>query len=225
VTDQSRALLDPLPPQGHLQGVEREINRSPWSAQSCCAARPTGRLSRRPGAVVPVLPTASPADADLLAELDTRPAAARLEGDYFWPGVERRLAQIPDVRVLRDPLRQAGMTDAERRVAALLTTRTTGAFGRNIGAVLTLEDAGRWWPLFAERPDLVDEYLDGIDTKRHPDDEAVDTTHMMLKIIECSPAVPKTPAPHLTSIALGAARHRLAARRLLGDHPGVRAAA
>ncbi|MEU3894797.1 DUF1963 domain-containing protein [Streptomyces sp. NPDC045251] len=182
-------------------------------------------LATGPDAVVPLPPAAPPADADLLAELDTRPAAARLEGDCFWPGVERRLARIPDVRVLRNALRQAGMTDADRRVTALLTTRSTGAFGRRIGAVLTPEDAVRWWPLFAERPDLVDEYLEGFDARRHPDDEAVDTTHMMLTILECFPEIPKTLAPRLTSIALGASRHRLAARRVLGDDPGARAAA
>ncbi|NEB18531.1 hypothetical protein, partial [Streptomyces coelicoflavus] len=68
----------------------------------------------------------------------------------------------------------AGATDADRRVATLLTTRTTGAFGRPVGAVLTPGDAVRWWPLFAERPDLVAEYLDGFDTRTHPDQEAVD---------------------------------------------------
>ncbi|MEU3730028.1 DUF1963 domain-containing protein [Streptomyces sp. NPDC033538] len=192
-------------------------------AQSLRRTADRAALAGGPGAVVPVPPTTPPADADFLAELETRPAAARLEGDYFWPGVEQRLARTSDVRVLRNALRQAGMTDADRRVAALLTTRKTGAFGRRIGAVLTLEDAVRWWPLFAERPDLVDEYLEGFDTKRHRDDEAVDTTHMMLTILECFPAVPKTLLPRLTSIALGASRHRLAARRVLGDHPGARA--
>ncbi|MFC7883058.1 DUF1963 domain-containing protein [Streptomyces sp. NPDC057376] len=204
-------------PEGHPLDAER--------AESLRRAAGRASLAQGPGAVVPLPPTAPPADADLLTELDTRPAAARLEGDYFWPGVEQRLARIPDVRVLRNALRQAGMTDADRRVMALLTTRSTGAFGRRIGAVLTLEDAVRWWPLFAERPDLVDEYLEGFDARRHPDDEAVDTTHMMLTILECFPEVPKTLAPRLTSIALGVSRHRLAARRVLGDDPGVRAAA
>ncbi|MEU4981579.1 DUF1963 domain-containing protein [Streptomyces sp. NPDC021969] len=180
---------------------------------------------RGPGAVVPVPRTTPPDDAGLLAELDTRAAAARLEGDHFWPGVQQLLARIPDVRVLRDALRRAGASDADRRVAALLTTRRHGAFDRPVGAVLTPGDAVRWWPLFAERPDLVAEYLDGFDSRRHPDQEAVDTTHMMLKILECFPAVPETLVPRLTSLALGTSRHRLAARRVLGGHPGARDAA
>ncbi|MER6325098.1 DUF1963 domain-containing protein [Streptomyces coelicoflavus] len=182
-------------------------------------------LASGPGAVVPVPRTVPPGDAELLAELDTRVAAARLEGASFWPGVERWLARTSDVRVLRDALRQAGATDADRRVAALLTTRTTGAFGRPVGAVLTPGDAVRWWPLFAERPDLVAEYLDGFDTRTHPDQEAVDTIHLMLTVLECFPEVPGTLVPRLTSIALGASRHRLAARRVLGDHAGARDAA
>ncbi|NED80055.1 hypothetical protein G3I76_08070, partial [Streptomyces sp. SID11233] len=68
---------------------------------------------------------------------------------------------IPDVRAVRDALREAGMTDADRRVASLLTTRNAVGRNRLLGAVLTPEDAERWWPLFAERLDLVDEYLDG----------------------------------------------------------------
>ncbi|MDQ0384523.1 hypothetical protein J2S54_001343 [Streptomyces sp. DSM 42143] len=204
-------------PEGHPLDAER--------AEPLRRAADRASLAKGPGAVVPLPPTAPPTDAGLLAELNTRPAASRLEGDWFWPGVEQRLARIPDVRVLRNALRQAGMTDADRRVVALLTTRNTGAFGRRIGAVLTPEDAVRWWPLLAERPDLVDEYLEGFDSRRHPDDEAVDTTHMMLTILECFPEVPKASVPRLTSIALGVSRHRLAARRVLGDGPGSRAAA
>ncbi|MGW0085420.1 DUF1963 domain-containing protein [Streptomyces sp. NPDC003393] len=182
-------------------------------------------LAKEPGAVVPVPSAEWPADADLRAELGTRSAAARLEGDHFWPGIERWLMRVSDVRIVRDALRQAGMTDADRRVAALLTSRTTGAGGRKIGAFLTAEEARRWWPLFAERPDLADEYLDGSDSKKHPDDVPVDTTHMMLQILECFPEAPKTLLPRLTSLALGTSRHRLAARRVLGDHRAARAAA
>ncbi|MEE2048559.1 DUF1963 domain-containing protein, partial [Nocardiopsis tropica] len=131
---------------------------------------------------------------------------------------------MPDVRVLRDAYRAAGMPDADRRAAALLVTRTTHA-RRKIGAFLTPEDAERWWPLFAERLDLADEYLDGGDGKRHPDQSAVDTRTMILTILERFPAAPEALVPRLTSLALGANRHRLPARRVLGDHPGARAAA
>ncbi|MFC8084236.1 HEAT repeat domain-containing protein [Streptomyces sp. NPDC057340] len=202
---------------GHPLDAER--------AQSLRRTADRAALLEGPGAVVPVPPVEPPGDAGLLAELDTRVAAVRLEGDDFWHGVEQWLARIPDVRVLRDALRRAGTTDADRRVAALLTVRIIGALGRPLGAVLTPEDAGRWWPLFAERPDLVAEYLEGFDTRRHPDREAVDTVHMMLKIVECFTAVPDTLVPRLTSIALGASRHRLAARRVLGDRPEARAVA
>ncbi|MFW6692202.1 hypothetical protein [Streptomyces sp. MAR4 CNX-425] len=216
---------------GGLAAIEEALRTPagpPLDAERAALLRRTAdraALASGPGAVVPVPPPAPPSDAGLLADLDTRPAAARTEGDRFWPGVEQRLAQLPDVRVLRDALRRAGMTDADRRVAALLTTRTAPGSGGMIGADLTPEDAGRWWPLFAERPDLVDEHLDGTDSRRHPDDAPVDTTDMVLRILLCFPAAPETLVPRLTSIALGTSRHRLAARRVLGDHPGARAAA
>lgn len=131
---------------------------------------------------------------------------------------------MPDVRALRDAFRAAGMSDADRRTASLLVTRTD-SHRRKIGAFLTPEDAERWWPLFAERLDLADEYLDGGDGRRHPDESAVDTRTMILTILERFPAAPEALVPRLTSLALGANRHRLAARRVLGDHPDARAAA
>ncbi|MEU2085141.1 DUF1963 domain-containing protein [Streptomyces albus] len=179
-------------------------------------------LAKGPGAVIPVPPTVSPADAGLLADVHARAAAARREGQRFGPG-SQWLSRLSDVRLLRDALRQAGMTGADRRVAALLVA-TLASDGR-IKATLTREDAERWWPLFAERPDLVDEYLDGADVKRHADDVAVDTTHLMLMLLQHFPSVPQPLLPRLTSIALGTSRHRLAAREVLGDHPDARAAA
>ncbi|MFF1277009.1 DUF1963 domain-containing protein [Streptomyces marokkonensis] len=194
-------------------------------AQLLRRAAERASLTREPVALLPVPPTAAPTDPDLLAELATRPAAARLEGYHFWPGVVQWLPRIPDVRALRDALRKAGMTDADRRTASLLTTQETHIYGPKIGAVLTTEDAGRWWPLFAERPDLVVEYLDGIVCERDAYDVTVDTTGIMLKILECFPAVPPPLVPRLISIGLGTSWHRLAARRVLGDHPGAQAAA
>ncbi|XKK38363.1 YwqG family protein [Nocardiopsis sp. ARC36] len=181
------------------------------------------RVLRGEEAVVPVPPVAAPQDADLAEDLRAL-GAGRSGGDRSWHGVEGRLALMPDVRVLRDAYRAAGRSDADRRTAALLVTRTDHA-RRKIGAFLTPEDAERWWPLFAERLDLADEYLDGGDGKRHPDQSAVDTTTMILTILERFPAAPEALVPRLTSLALGANRHRLPARRVLGDHPGARAAA
>ncbi|WP_435109874.1 DUF1963 domain-containing protein [Nocardiopsis synnemataformans] len=182
------------------------------------------RVLRGAEAAVPVPPVAAPQDADLAEELRALGAGGGSDGDRSWHGVEGRLALMPDVRALRDAFRAAGMSDADRRTASLLVTRTTHTH-RKIGAFLTPEDAERWWPLFAERLDLADEYLDGGDGKRHPDESAVDTTTMILTILERFPAAPEALVPRLTSLALGANRHRLPARRVLGDHPGARAAA
>ena len=182
-------------------------------------------LARGPGAVVSVPPTALPDDTGLMEELAAQTAAARRTGDRFWGNAARWLPRIPDVRVLRDMLRQAGMINADRLVAGLLITATTPTFGPKTVAVLTREDAERWWPLFAERLDLVVEYLDGTCTETDTGDARVDTADMILTILECFPAVPEALLPRLTSLALSTSRHRLAARRVLGDPPGVRAAA
>jgi hypothetical protein len=181
------------------------------------------RVLRAAEAVVPVPPVAAPQDAGLAEDLRAL-GTGGTDGDRSWHGVEGRLALMPDVRALRDAYRAAGRSDADRRTAALLVTRTDHA-RRKIGAFLTPEDAERWWPLFAERLDLADEYLDGDDGKRHPDQSAVDTTTMILTILERFPDAPEALVPRLTSLALGANRHRLPARRVLGDHPGARAAA
>ncbi|WP_047870389.1 DUF1963 domain-containing protein [Nocardiopsis sp. RV163] len=182
------------------------------------------RALRTSEAAVPVPDVAAPQDADLAEELRTLGAGGGSEGDRSWHRVEGRLALMPDVRALRDAFRAAGLSDADRRTASLLVTRTD-SLRRKIGAFVTPEDAERWWPLFAERLDLADEYLDGGDGKRHPDDPAVDTTTMILTVLERFPAAPEALVPRLTSLALGANRHRLAARRVLGDHPDARAAA
>lgn len=182
------------------------------------------RTLRGAQAAVPVPAVAAPQDADLAEELRVLGAGGGTDGDRSWHGVEGRLALMPDVRALRDAFRSAGMSDADRRTASLLVTRTDHS-RRKIGAFLTPEDAERWWPLFAERLDLADEYLDGGDGRRHPDESAVDTRTMILTILERFPAAPEALVPRLTSLALGANRHRLAARRVLGDHPDARAAA
>ncbi|APC35530.1 DUF1963 domain-containing protein [Nocardiopsis dassonvillei] len=182
------------------------------------------RALRTAEAAVPVPDVAAPQDADLAEELRTLGAGGGSDGDRSWNGVEGRVALMPDVRALRDAFRAAGMSDVDRRTASLLVTRTDSR-GRKIGAFLTPEDAERWWPLFAERLDLADEYLDGGDGRRHPDQPAVDTRTMILTVLERFPAAPEALVPRLTSLALGANRHRLAARRVLGDHPDARAAA
>src|SRR5690606_4789560 len=124
---------------------------------------------------------------------------------------------------LRDARRAAGAVDADRWTAELLVT-TTGHGGRKLGAVLTPVDAERWWPLFAERLDLADEYLDGGDGRRHPDDDVVDTTAMILTILERFPVVPEPLVPRLAALALGESRHRPDARRAHGDDPRTLAA-
>ncbi|GAA4712195.1 protein of unknown function (DUF1963) [Promicromonospora umidemergens] len=185
------------------------------------------RVLRSVETAVPAPPVAMPHDADLAEELRAlrtlRPGSGP-EVDRTWSIAESRVTRLPDVRALRDVRRAAGAADADRWTAGLLVTCTTSRY-RKIGAVLTPQDAERWWPLFAERPDLADEYLDGGDGKRHPDQYAVDTRTMILTILERFPAVPEALVPRLTALALGANRHRLSARRVLGDHPGARAAA
>lgn len=185
------------------------------------------RVLRSAVAPVPVPPVAGPRDAALAQELralrELRPGAGKDE-DRAWQVAESKLVLLPDVRALRDARRAAGAGDADRWTAELLITRMDG-WGRKIGATLTPEDAERWWPLFAERLDLADEYLDGGDGKRHPDHYAVDTRMMILTILERFPAPPEALVPRLTSFALGADRHRLPARRVLGDHPAARTAA
>jgi hypothetical protein len=185
------------------------------------------RVLRSAEAAVPVPPVAAPQDAAVAEELralrELRPGSGKDE-DRAWQIAGSKLALLPDVRALRDARRAAGAADADRWTAELLVTRTNG-WGRKLGSTLTPADAERWWPLFAERLDLADEYLDGGDGKRHPDHYAVDTRTMILTILERFPAAPEALVPRLTSFALSGNRHRLPARRVLGDHPGARAAA
>ncbi|MEV0951245.1 hypothetical protein [Promicromonospora sp. NPDC050249] len=198
-------------------GRERLLRRVVFRARVLRSAEPA----------VPVPPVTAPQDAALAEELRAlrglRPGSGK-EEDRAWQVAESKLALLPDVRALRDARRAAGAADADRWTAELLITRADG-WGRKIGAALTPEGAERWWPLFAERLDLADEYLDGGDGKRHPDHYAVDTRTMILTILERFPAAPEALVPRLTSFALGTDRHRLPARRVLGDHPAARAAA
>ncbi|MFJ4438225.1 hypothetical protein [Streptomyces sp. NPDC088923] len=217
--------------EGGDAAIEDVLNApggEPLDAERAQALRRTverASLTRGPGPVVPVPPVNRPTDADVLAELGSRPAAARREGSYFWPRIEERLPLIPDVRAVRDALREAGMTDADRRVASLLTNRNAVGRNRLLGAVLTPEDAERWWPLFAERLDLADEYLDGGYRKGDADDETVDTTDMTLTILARFPVAPGPLRARLTALALGTSRHRLTARRVLRDDAEALAAA
>jgi HEAT repeat protein len=185
------------------------------------------RVLRSAEAAVPVPPVTAPQDAALAEELralrELRPGSGKDE-DRAWQFAESKLALLPDVRALRDARRAAGAADADRWTAELLVTRVDG-WGRKIGATLTPEDAERWWPLFAERLDLADEYLDGGDGRRHADHHAVDTRAMILTILERFPAPPEALVPRLTPFALGADRLRLPARQALGDHPTALAAA
>lgn len=185
------------------------------------------RVLRPARGAVPVPPLVAPQDLAVAEELsalrELRPGSGK-DADRAWQVAGGRTGLLPDVRALRDARRAAGSADADRWVAELLVTRTNG-WGRKIGTTLSPEDAERWWPLFAERLDLADEYLDGGDGKRHRDQHAVDTTTMILTILERFPAVPEALVPRLTAFALGADRHRLPARRVLGDHPDARAAA
>lgn len=182
------------------------------------------RVLRKARAVAPLPPVAEPRDVDLAERLRELGAESRSVEDHAWKGVEGDLRLMPDVRALRDAYRAAGVPDAGRRTATLLVTREGSAY-RKIGDFRTPQDAEPWWPLFAEHLDLADEYLDGGDGKRHPDESAVDTRAMILTILERFPAVPEALVPRLTSIALGASRHRLPARRVLADHPDARAVA
>ncbi|GAB3460481.1 hypothetical protein GCM10027570_45490 [Streptomonospora sediminis] len=182
------------------------------------------RVLRAPAPELAVPPCEQPADGGLRDELRTRPLECRYEDD-FWPGVQRLLPRLPDVRALRDALAAAGMADADRRTVALLVTRIPDDSHALIGAELTPQDADRWWPLFAERLDLVDEYLDLADEDLAPGVEPIDTTAMMLRILERFPAAPEVLVPRLADLALGHTRHRRAARRVLAGHPRVRAIA
>ncbi|MFE7504577.1 hypothetical protein [Promicromonospora sp. NPDC057488] len=226
---------------GGVEAIEEILAGGPAGGPAESAAGPLGpererllrqvvhrvRVLRPARGAVAVPPVAEPGDADLAQELRAlaapRPGAEQDE-ERAWHAVVGRLALVPDVRALRDARRAAGTVDADRWAAGLLVTRTD-RWGRKIGAALTPADAERWWPLFAERLDLADEYLDGGDGRRHPDEEAVDTRTMILTILERFPVAPDPLVPRLTSFALGADRHRLAARRVLGDHPRARDAA
>lgn len=181
------------------------------------------RVLRSAQAVVRVPAVVAPHDPDLAEELRAlgtlRPGSGP-DVDRSWSIAEARAAVLPDVRALRDARRAAGAGDADRWTAGLLA-----AGGRTDGAALTHTDAERWWPLFAERLDLADEYLDGGDGKRHPDQPAVDTRATILTVLERFPTAPELLVPRLTELALGANRYRLQARRVLGHHPGARTAA
>lgn len=230
------ARLGDLDPDGGVAAVEKALTggedddtRPPDPDRERLLRRVVfrARVLRSAQAAVPVPPVGAPQDAALAEELralsELRPGTGK-DSDRAWQVAESKLALLPDVRALRDARRAAGAGDADRWTAELLITRADG-WGRKIGATLTPEDAERWWPLFAERLDLADEYLDGGDGKRHPDQYAVDTRTMILTILERFPAPPEALVPRLTSFALGADRLRLPARRVLGDHPGARAAA
>ncbi|MBO0610092.1 DUF1963 domain-containing protein [Myceligenerans salitolerans] len=220
-TDRLPAIVDRLADIGATAVIEEALQDVDDGRRAELLRRVLDRQTRLrvPEPVPPPVPSVDP---DLAADLRASLAAARRKGQDVWPDVRRRLEQVPDVRVLRDVLRDAGKSDADRRIARLLVTLTSGGAGRKNGSALTPEGARRWWPLFAERLDLADEYLDGICEKRDVDDDPVDTAATILTVLEQFPQPPAPLVRRLTSMALGSGRHRLAARRVLADRPGAR---
>lgn len=224
------ARLADLRAEGGLEVIEAWLAREESSPSAAHVARlrtTSDRLRRLGSVTVEVPPVDPPTDPDVCEELRTRPAQARLEGHRFWPEIQDRVQHLPDVRALRDALRAAGLSDADRRVSDLLVRPRHWIADRKLGTLLTADDAERWWPLFAERLDLLDEHLDGLerDALDWDDEEHVDTTEMALTILERFPEVPDVLVPRLTDLALGTSRHRQHARQVLVGVPAGRTAA
>ncbi|MBE1878057.1 DUF1963 domain-containing protein [Myceligenerans pegani] len=185
------------------------------------------RTFREPAAG-PSAPAYEPPDEDLLEEVRAQVAHARGGGTSFGDRVRDLLPRLPDVRILRDALAAAGASDADRRVAGCLLQPRVAAE--------VADHADRWWPLFAERLDLVAEYLgDDVDgypsgAVRRPEpgpyghldyERWVDTPSVVLTVLERFPVTPEPLVPRLAGIAVGRTRYRHAARRALASHPGA----
>lgn len=132
------------------------------------------------------------------------------------------LQGLVDVRDVLGVLAGHGLPDPARRLASSLALRTK-EYGPTIGDCLSAADAERWWPLFAERLDLAEEYLEllpGPDRAAGPS-----TTAAMLKILARFPVVPDVLVPRLTGLALSDTRYRRGARHVLARHRVARASA
>ncbi|GAA1869861.1 hypothetical protein [Myceligenerans crystallogenes] len=174
------------------------------------------------------VPPYDPPAQDLVAELRTHAAETRGQDRQFHDRLDGLLPRLSDVRILRDVLAEdAADDDADRRVAGHLRTPAGGA--------RAAEHAHRWWPLFAERPDLLAEFL-GDDVDGYPTgapglrpepgplgyldyDRWVDSPAVALTVLEQFPVAPEALVARLTALAVGRTRYRHAARRALATHP------
>ncbi|MFF1278035.1 hypothetical protein ACFVZC_32335 [Streptomyces marokkonensis] len=200
---------------GGIAAIGAALSAIPDDADRAAALRTVaerGRAQREPVAGLEV-PARRPVPRDALPP-DLHEALTGLAtGAWFCTtALSEGLQDLTDVRDVLGVLADHGLPDPARLLTSLL-----------IGDGLSDVDAERWWPLFAERLDLADEYLEllpGPDRAAGPQ-----TTAAMLKILAHFPVVPDVLTPRLTGLALSDTRYRRGARRVLARHRVARASA
>lgn len=114
-----------------------------------------------------------------------------------------------DLRAVAEVLRRCKVEDPDAVVMRLALQRTWNQ------PYVRATDA---WPFFAERPALLERYLQpqsGYDWLEAP--------ARVLEILRAFPALPAEVLPRVTALALGEGKtHRLAAQNALAAHPGAR---
>ncbi|KES04840.1 hypothetical protein BU52_22590 [Streptomyces toyocaensis] len=211
---------------GGPAAIDAALSAIPDDADRAAALRTVaerGRAQREPVAGLEV-PARRPVPPDTLPpDLHEALTGLATGARFFTAHLTEGLQDLTDVRDVFGVLADQGLPDPARRLASFLTVRTDGTYGPTIGDCMSEADAERWWPLFAERLDLADEYLEllpGPDRAACPP-----TTAAMLKILAHFPVVPDVLVPRLTGLALSDTRYRRGARRVLARHRVARSSA
>ncbi|MBQ0953041.1 hypothetical protein QMA61_37005 [Streptomyces coelicoflavus] len=214
-----RALREVLAQLTGLDGgperIDAALSAIPDDADRAATLRAVaerGRALREPVAGLEV-PAPRPVPPDALPP-DLHEALTGLATGAFFStcALSEGLQDLTDARDVLVVLADHGLPDPARRLTSVL-----------IRDGLSEADAERWWPLFAERLDLADEYLEllpGPDRAAGPQ-----ATAAMLKILAHFPVIPDVLVPRLTGLALSDTRYRRGARRVLAQHRVARVSA
>ncbi|MGW4102688.1 hypothetical protein [Streptomyces sp. NPDC004976] len=211
---------------GGPTAIDAALSAIPDDADRAAALRTVaerGRAQREPVAGLEVRARQTVPPDTLPPDLHEALTGLATGARFFTAHLTEGLQDLTDVRDVLGVLADHGLPDPARRLASSLTVRTDGGYGPTIGDCLSAADAERWWPLFAERLDLADEYLEllpGPDRAACPP-----TTAAMLKILAHFPVVPDVLVPRLTNFALSDTRYRRGARNVLARHRTARASA